>query len=187
MGITLLDTKVIQGAYIDRTKNMAKGILTKFDQVEKEVYWRAASSHSGNSAAPADGDAELQGFNLNKNEVGVNDIQIIQVKLQIKSNLRLLLKHTESGTTIGQPESVHNSVEFHSIQFERYTQMPHDLSAFKKKMLEQAKTNKTLAKQIAEEELFNPWVVSDFDNSMDGNRHVKKKEEINDWIKKSYI
>jgi len=97
MGITLLDTKNIQGAYIDRTKNMEKGILAKFDQVEKEVYWRAAKS-SGSSAGD---DAELQGFSINKNETGVNDIQIIQVKLQIKSNLRLLLKHTESETTIG--------------------------------------------------------------------------------------
>jgi len=50
--------------------------------------------------------------------------------------------------------------------------MPQELQAFKKKMMEQAKNNKALAKQIAEEELFNPWVVSDFDNSMDGNRHV---------------
>ena len=136
------------------------------------MYWRAAQA---SSSAPAAGeDAELQGFNMSKNEVGVNDIQIIQVKLQIKSNLRLLLKQADSEETIGQAESVHNSVEFHSIQFERYTQMPQEIQAFKKKMMEQAKNNQALAKQIAEEELFNPWVISDFDNSMEGNPHVSK-------------
>ena len=31
MGVMLLDTKTIQGAYIDRNKNLVDGIITKFD------------------------------------------------------------------------------------------------------------------------------------------------------------
>ena len=45
MGCTLLDTSTIQGAYIDRTKNVGK-VITKIDTPEKKVYYRSLINSS---------------------------------------------------------------------------------------------------------------------------------------------
>lgn len=44
--------------------------------------------------------------------------------------------------------------------------MPKELIEIKNWTLEQAKTNEEIRKQILEEELFNPWVVTDFDETL---------------------
>ena len=52
--------------------------------------------------------------------------------------------------------------------------MPKELLELQKWTIEQAKSNEEIRKQIAEEELFNPWVVTDFDEVLTSNKHVKK-------------
>jgi hypothetical protein len=39
MGCTLIDTKTIKGAYIDRGKNQVQGIVTKFDRKDSIAYF----------------------------------------------------------------------------------------------------------------------------------------------------
>ena len=89
--------------------------------------------------------------------------------------MRLCLVSKENENhTIGDHPSHSNSVEYHRIQFERYFKMPKELLELKKWTIEQAKSNEEIRKQIAEEELFNPWVVTDFDEVLSSNKHVKK-------------
>ena len=89
--------------------------------------------------------------------------------------MRLCLAQKDNeNKTIGDHPSHKNSVEYHRIQFERYIKMPKELSDIKKWTIEQAKTNEDIRKQISEEELFNPWVVTDFDEGLDYNKHVVK-------------
>jgi hypothetical protein len=87
--------------------------------------------------------------------------------------LCLVDKQNES-VTVGDHPSHRNSVEYHRIQFERYFKMPQELADLKKWTLEQAKTNEDIRKQISEEEVFNPWMITDFDECLDSNKHVKK-------------
>ena len=51
MGCTLIDTKQIQGAYIDRTKNQVERIVCKFDRSDRTAYYRPMSSSADASAA----------------------------------------------------------------------------------------------------------------------------------------
>jgi len=40
MGLTLIDTKTIHGAYIDRKKNRVENIKCKSNKIEKIIYHR---------------------------------------------------------------------------------------------------------------------------------------------------
>ena len=175
MGCTLIDTKTIRGAYIDRTKNQVKGIVTKFDRKDSVVYHRPSTTFSGSDGDPSKEQDFLANFSKESSSNSPNDIEIVQIQLQVRSNMRLCLVSKENeNKTIGDHPSHSNSVEYHRIQFERYTKMPKELSDIKKWTIEQAQTNEDIRKQISEEELFNPWVVTDFDEGLDYNKHVVK-------------
>ena len=87
--------------------------------------------------------------------------------------MRLILKATSPEGQVDDYPEQSNIVEYHRIQFERYFKPPYELVMMKQKVMEQARTNPKIAQQIREEEIFNPWIITDFDETMSGNPHTK--------------
>jgi hypothetical protein len=63
--------------------------------------------------------------------------------------------------------------ENHVIRFERYFKLPMELRVIKEKMQKDAMTDPKKLKELREEEVLNPWLVTDIDYSLDGNPFVK--------------
>ena len=45
----------------------------------------------------------------------INDIHIVQVKLQVRSNMRLMIENHENIAQFGEPLNLESCVEYHSI------------------------------------------------------------------------
>ena len=104
-----------------------------------------------------------------------DDLSIMQLDVQFTSNLRLALenKHNRDGRwTLGGDPSSNKIFEKHVVRFERYVKMPMELRLLKEKLQKQALESKEIAQQMREEEMVNPWLITDFDQSLDGNPYA---------------
>ena len=75
--------------------------------------------------------------------------------------------------TIGAPQMFHKEYENHVLRFERYFKLPMELRVIKEKMQKDAMMDPKKLKDLREEEVLNPWLVTDIDYSLDGNPFVK--------------
>ena len=75
--------------------------------------------------------------------------------------------------TIGAPQMFHKEYENHVLRFERYFKLPLELRVIKEKMQKDAMMDPKKLKELREEEVLNPWLVTDIDYSLDGNPFVK--------------
>ncbi len=75
--------------------------------------------------------------------------------------------------TIGAPQMFHKEYENHVLRFERYFKLPMELRVIKEKMQKDAMMDPKKLKELREEEVLNPWLVTDIDYSLDGNPFVK--------------
>jgi hypothetical protein len=102
-----------------------------------------------------------------------DEISIIQLDLQFSSNLRLYLHHKEDPTlTIGAPKEFSKEYEHHVLRFERYFKLPMELRVLKDKMMKEAMNDAKKLKELRDEEILNPWIITDLDYSLDGNPYV---------------
>ena len=100
---------------------------------------------------------------------------IVQLTLQVKSNLRLLVQSQEHEDLFyGSDPTLPNLVEYHRVTFERYYRLPQELEEFRARLMSEARGNESLKSQLAEKEMFNPWLITDFDETMpDEARHFR--------------
>lgn len=59
------------------------------------------------------------------------------------------------------------------LRLERYFKLPFELRVIKEKLKREAEKDAKKAKELRDEEMLNPWTITDLDFSMDGNPHVK--------------
>ena len=69
------------------------------------------------------------------------------------------------------PPSYTNEYEVHIVTFERYCDLPEELEQKKRVLLKQAESDPRKKQDLRDEELVNPWLITDLDFS--GNPHVK--------------
>jgi hypothetical protein len=67
----------------------------------------------------------------------------------------------------------HKEYENHVLRFERYFKLPMELRVIKEKMQKDAMMDPKKLKELRDEEVLNPWLVTDIDYSLDGNPFVK--------------
>ena len=105
------------------------------------------------------------------------DMTIMQLEIAFTSNLRLGLQHqTERQLQnnvklfLGYPRvTLFPFYETHTLRFERYIKLPKDMQQFKEKMVKEAEENPEVADRMKNEELINPWLITDVDYSLDDN------------------
>lgn len=62
-----------------------------------------------------------------------------------------------------------NFFETHTLRFERYIKMPNDMQQMKEKMVKEAEENPEIALKLKNEEVINPWLITDVDYFLDDN------------------
>ena len=98
------------------------------------------------------------------------DVSFMQLEIQFTSNLRLGLEHSAAPDRlfISAPKNF-TQFETHFMRFERYIKMPYEMKLAKDKMLADALQDKQKAELLKEEEVINPWLITDFDYCLDDN------------------
>ena len=97
-------------------------------------------------------------------------MQLVQLDIQFMSNLRLGIDHRDDpDQCIGIPERYSNQYESHVLRFERYVKLPTELKTLKEKLLKEAMNDKKRMQELRDEEMVNPWVITDLDFSLNGN------------------
>lgn len=140
MGCILIDTRTIKGAYIDRAKNQqySDQVSCTYEKKEATVYkWKKQGGQEaevkedltrGRIAKKATQDDELEGIDLLGNGAkskSNDDMAIVQLTLQVKSNLRLLVQSKEYEDLYhGSDPTAPNLVEYHRVTFERFYRLP---------------------------------------------------------------
>lgn len=74
--------------------------------------------------------------------------------------------------TIGAPSQYNREYENHVLRFERYFKLPLELRVLKDKLMKEAVNDPKRLKELRDEELLNPWIITDLDYAMDGNSFV---------------
>jgi hypothetical protein len=101
-------------------------------------------------------------------------VSIIQLDIQFSSNLRLGIRHKDDHSlTIGAPADFNKEYEHHVLRFERYFKLPMDLRVLRDKMQKEAMNDPKKLKQLRDEEVLNPWIITDLDYALDGNPYAK--------------
>ena len=115
MKVKLLDTRLIHGVYIDRSKNRHRNCYTKDETL----------TNSDNLVYKMDEEEGKQKSN--------EKTKIIQLDIQVSSNLRLVLEHKRDPEKLffGAPKYITSYNEKHFLRFERYIDMPEDMRVLK--------------------------------------------------------
>jgi hypothetical protein len=74
--------------------------------------------------------------------------------------------------TIGAPPEVSNEYEHHVLRFERYFKLPLELRVLRDKLRKEAANDAKKLKELRDEEVLNPWLVTDLDYTLEGNPFV---------------
>ena len=81
-----------------------------------------------------------------------DDFEIVQVSIQIESNLRLGFEHKLNGNLYCGSEKDFNDFEKHSVTFEKYVRMPLEMRVKKEKIMEEALKTKEKLQDLKHEE-----------------------------------
>jgi hypothetical protein len=94
--------------------------------------------------------------------------------MQFTGNLRLGIHHIDDKSlTIGAPSDFNKDFESHVLRFERYFKLPLELRVLRDKMQKEALGDAKKLAALRDEEVLNPWLITDLDYSLDGNPFVK--------------
>ena len=104
-------------------------------------------------------------------------MSFMQIEVAFTSNLRLGLQHeterqmeNNSKLFLGHPRvTLFPFFETHTLRFERYVKMPKDMQRLKEKMVKEAEGDPGVAEKMKNEELINPWLITDVDYYYDDN------------------
>ena len=85
--------------------------------------------------------------------------------------MRLGLEHKNANDRLflGPPKNYTKEYETHFLRFERYVKMPLEMKLSKDKLESQAMADLEMAEKMRNEELVNPWLITDIDFSLDDN------------------
>ncbi|CDW88670.1 UNKNOWN [Stylonychia lemnae] len=186
MKMKLLDTKIVEGVYLDRSKNLSSSYYDVKETNEKINYIRKTKAILGK---PAGIDFEVmlkdrkpQGINTGFQSEGSQnqqsntfkeELSILQLDIQFASNLRIGIQHNDDeNLTIGAPLQFNKEFEKHVLRFERYIKLPQELQVIRDKLKKEAMNDMRKLKEMKDEETLNPWLITDIDYIMDGNPYV---------------
>lgn len=82
------------------------------------------------------------------------------------------LVNSNANLYLGAPPANPDEFETHVVQFERYVKMPAEYIELKEKLNKQREKDPELRLKMREEELVNPWLVTELD--LCGNPHAKE-------------
>jgi hypothetical protein len=74
--------------------------------------------------------------------------------------------------SIGSPKDYPKEHEFHILRFEKYINLPPELKKLKDKLMKEAMNDLKKAQEMKDEELINPWIITDVDESLNGNPFI---------------
>ena len=173
MKLRLLDVQLVQGIHIERRKNLQREFYSIDDNqstADKVVFVR--ESHDFKNKLDSDFSQIFHERQTKTNE----DISFMQVEIQFTSNLRLGLEHKYASDRLmlGAPKEFSTEFETHFLRFERYVKMPLEMKLAKDKLVQEARENSETADKLREEELVNPWLITDVDYSLDDNYFPEK-------------
>ena len=137
---------------------------------DKVVFVRAANT------LKAAHDAKFNQVFQERKTKADEDISFMQVEIQFTSNLRLGLEHkvAPDKLMIGAPREYSKEYETHFLRFERYVKMPLEMRLTKDKLMQDARENQDTAEKLRDEELVNPWLITDVDYTLDDNYFPEK-------------
>ena len=191
----LLNYQKIQGIYIDRRKNLdedsydvdweqsdAQKVVFKRIVTQKEKTLKQLIKSKRDQTIRVDeGNVSFEQLMKNRKPSGTeDDFEVIQVSIQIESNLRIGFEHTKEPELYCGAKRNYNDFEKHSITFEKYAHMPIELRVKKDKMMEEAMKSKAKYEELKHEEVFNPWLITDVDFSVGSPFLVNSKDESED-------
>ena len=81
----------------------------------------------------------------------------------------------DPSSAIGIPKEYNKEYEYHSLRFERYFKLPIEIKAIRDKQIKEAMNDPKRLQQLKDEELFNPWIITDIDFSLEGNPFLQVK------------
>ena len=94
--------------------------------------------------------------------------------MQFSSNLRLGIAHKDDPSLIlGAPKDFNKEFENHVLRFERYFKLPLELRVLRDKLKKEAISDPKKLKEMRDEEILNPWIITDLDYALDGNPYIK--------------
>ena len=188
MKMKILDTKVITGPMnIERHKNLSAQYY-QIEETPDKVTYKKKQKHIMGKDIGIDFEVLMKerkpqgintGFSNQQNEKQTDEeekdqVSIIQLDIQFSSNLRIGIRHKDDKTlTIGAPLEFYKEYENHVLRFERYYKLPLELRVLRDKMQKEAMHDPKKFQQLRDEELLNPWIITDLDFSLDGNPFVK--------------
>lgn len=156
----LLDLQVVEGVYLERSKNLGKECYdVELRSVSKQIYTKKAKT------------TDFDDIFQNREPVMSEDDQIkemleasvtlLQLEIQFESNINLSVEHKQDPSLfIGSGRDYTEDYETHILTFERYVSMPHDMRAKKLELAREAQSNSEKSK---DEELVNPWLITEID------------------------
>ena len=81
--------------------------------------------------------------------------------------MRLGIQHKDDpNLTIGAPKE-------YTQEFERYFKLPLELRVLREKLRKDAMNDAKKLKELRDEEILNPWLITDLDYTLKGNPFVK--------------
>ena len=91
--------------------------------------------------------------------------------------MRLGLEHIKDSEKLflGAPKGYTAYYETHILRFERYVKMPLEMQVSKEKLVKEARENMEKAGQLKNEELINPWLITDIDYHLEDNYFSQSK------------
>lgn len=84
--------------------------------------------------------------------------------------------------TIGIPADYTKAHEYHVLRFERYFKLPLELRVLKDKLMKEAMNDPKKLQEMKDEEILNPWIITDLDYSLEGNPYIHKL-----WLEQLFI
>lgn len=81
--------------------------------------------------------------------------------------MRLGIQHKDDpNLTIGAPKEYTQEYENHVLRFERYFKLPLELRVLREKLKKEAINDAKKLKELRDEELLNPWLITDLDYTL---------------------
>ena len=79
---------------------------------------------------------------------------------------------------IGAPSTYSKEFENHVLRFERYFKLPLELRVLRDKLKKEAMNDAKKLKEMRDEEVLNPWVITDLDYALDGNPYISELNNL---------
>ena len=83
------------------------------------------------------------------------------------------IQHREDHSlSLGAPVDFTKEYENHVLRFERYFKLPIELRSLRDKLRKEAMNDAKKLKELRDEEVLNPWLITDLDYCLNGNPYI---------------